>query len=140
MVAGMGDYNIRRTDDWTGVQKINNRHFNAEIYQDYDGAAWFVYYKGFVVGFCSCRVLEGGTLYLTRAAIQPEHRGKGLHKRMLRVREAYGRRVGCGEAITYVAKDNMPSIMGLVKSNYKLYDPEYAYVGRSEYYYFIKSF
>lgn len=139
MVAGMSDYSVTRTDDRIGVTILNNRHFNAELDLD-DMATWFVKWRGYVVGFCSCKVLKGGTLYLTRAAIEYDHRLKGLHKRMLRVRENYGRKMGCTEAITYVAKDNISSILGLAKAGYKLYDPEYAYVGRDEYYYFIKSF
>ena len=60
--------------------------------------------------------------YLYRAGVMPEHRGKGLKCRMIRVREAQARRNGYVACVTDVT-DNIPSANSLIKCGYKLYRP-----------------
>lgn len=60
--------------------------------------------------------------YLKRAGVLPEHRGKGLQLRLIRVREAYARKLGCTGMITDTT-NNPASANTLIKAGYRLYQP-----------------
>lgn len=130
-------YSIRKTNDWKGISKINNQHFCEPIEYTENSQAWLVWHNGFVVGFCTVEILEANICYLTRAAVDPLHQNKGIHSRMLKVREQFAKRMECNKIITYVSKPNIKSLIGLVRAGYQFYYPEYAYVG-NDYYYFLK--
>lgn len=133
----MDRYSLRRTNDWKGVNKLSLRYLDAEIEKTEHSQAWFLWNKGFVVGFCTIEILPYKIAYLTRAAIDFEHQNRGVHTRMIKIREKFARDVGCKKLITYVSRDNIKSIITLVRHDFKIYDPEYAWVG-DDYYYFLK--
>lgn len=60
--------------------------------------------------------------YLCRAGTLPEFRGRGIQKRLIRVREAYARRLGFGTIVTDTFQ-NAPSSNALISCGFKLYDP-----------------
>ena len=80
---------------------------------------------------------RGASVFLSYSIVSGKHQKRGLHKRMVKVREAYARRKGICVALTYTTKDNSKSWQNLVKMGYRIYDPVFAYVGR-EYFYFQK--
>ncbi len=79
---------------------------------------------GFDVAFCAMRLLSDGQWYLSRAGVVPEARGKGLQKRMIRLRVAHARRhqPGC-TVITDTTHDNYASANSLMACGFRLYAP-----------------
>lgn len=89
------------------------------------------------VGFCSVSDFGEGILFLSRAGLLPEYRGRNIQRRFITVREQFARRNGFEEIITYTLRNNYQSMSSLIKSGYHLYTPLYEYVG-SDVLYFLK--
>jgi len=89
------------------------------------------------IGFCSVSDFGEGILFLSRAGLLPEYRGRNIQRRFIRVREKFAMRNGYQKIITYTLKNNYNSISSLIKSDYHIYTPAYEYVGK-EFTYFIK--
>ena len=65
------------------------------------------------------------TGYLCRVGIHPLHQGKGLHKRLIRVRESHAKRLKWHWLVTDTSPDNYASSNSLIRSGYSLYEPWY---------------
>lgn len=82
-----------------------------------------------IVGFAVATELEYGILFLSRAGVIWKARGKGLQKRLIRVRLNYAKSHEFKQAITYTSIDNIASFVNLLKCKFKPYIPEYCYAG-----------
>jgi GNAT superfamily N-acetyltransferase len=60
--------------------------------------------------------------YLVRAGVLPAWRGRGLQKRLLRVRERFARSVGLNWLVT-ATYQNTASSNSLIAAGYRLYEP-----------------
>ena len=60
--------------------------------------------------------------YMCRAGVVPEYRGKGLQKRLIKVRELHAKRLRWNWLITDTYY-NHPSANSLISCGFKLYDP-----------------
>jgi GNAT superfamily N-acetyltransferase len=87
---------------------------------------WLVTTEHEPVGFAGMRQAYTQELggYLSRSGVVEEHRGQGLQRRLIRVREAKGRRFGWKIMLTDTT-DNPASANSLIASGYKLYWPKY---------------
>ena len=88
---------------------------------------WFVYQIGgddpvAYAGLKSSFTITCGG-YLCRAGVLPGHRGRGLQRRLIRVREARARRDGWAALVTDTT-DNPASANSLISAGFKLYAPE----------------
>jgi GNAT superfamily N-acetyltransferase len=63
-----------------------------------------------------------GTGYLYRVGVLEGHRGNGLQQRLIRVREAFARKLGWTHTITDTT-ENTPSANSLIRRGYVLYEP-----------------
>lgn len=86
---------------------------------------WWIAYDGYLaVGFAgivrSISWFDCG--YLCRAGVLPEYRGKGLQKKLIRVREAKAKKLGWRWLITDT-RDNPASSNSLISTGFKLYNP-----------------
>lgn len=61
--------------------------------------------------------------YLARSGVIRSYRGKGIQRRLIRVRENAARREGKTTTISDCVFDNIPSANNLIASGYKLYKP-----------------
>lgn len=79
-----------------------------------------------LAGFCGLTpTFADPTLgYLKRAGVLRRHRGQGLQKRFVRVREAKARRIGMRGIITDTSS-NPSSANNLIACGYRIYDPEH---------------
>lgn len=111
---------------------------------------WVVYHRRYnefyggintiPVGYGSMRYIEHERFgYFSRAAIKANHRRKGLHKRLIRVRVNLAKRLGWKGVLTYAAMDNVASVNSLVKLGFQLYIPEYRWAGK-DFLYLIRRF
>jgi GNAT superfamily N-acetyltransferase len=89
------------------------------------------------IGFCSVTDFGEGILFLSRAGLLPEYRGRNIQRKFIRLRERFARSNGYKKIITYTLKDNYQSMNSLFISGYKIYTPEFQYVGPG-YMYYIK--
>lgn len=100
---------------------------------------WLAYVNGKIAGFASMQATEEGGLFAL-CGVLPKYRGKGLQKRLIRVRTIYAKRfLKLPRVFTYTASDNMPSANNLIKQGFKLYEPEYPW-GLKGALYFFKRF
>lgn len=89
-----------------------------------EGAWWYAEVNGELAGYAgvvpSKQWADCG--YMNRAGVLPEHRGKGLQKRLIRTRQAYARRVGWRWLVTDT-RDNPASSNSLIACGFRLYTP-----------------
>ncbi len=117
----MSPIRIRREQDLEWLREVHAVAFPDDIWPGEDDAFWIATRGDELLGFASARP-RGDRLELTRCAIVTAAQGMGLQRRLIRVREAYGRREGCGLAYTYTTRDNWPSITNLSREGYR-FDP-----------------
>lgn len=92
---------------------------------------WWVLYDGLMpVGFAAMRrsYTYTHTMYLSRAGVLPQCRGKGLQKRLIRVRLAKARKLGWSHAITDTYS-NPASANSLIGCGFKSYLPYKPWAG-----------
>lgn len=89
------------------------------------GSVWWIVYDGKTpVGYAGIKRWGSTMAFLCRAGVLKEYRGRGLHARLLRVREAWAKRLGLKTLITYTAPFNLQSANNLIRSGFILYTPE----------------
>lgn len=134
------NFSIRQSDRLDTFYLLHQKIFPGDDYPSDNGLVlWLVNdrHSGSNVGFCALNRLSDGIIFFSRAGLLKSARGNNLHNRMIKVRERYARRHGFSKIITYTIKDNPSSFCHLIKHGYKIYEPDYAWVGR-EVFYFIK--
>lgn len=87
-------------------------------------AVWLGLEAGVPAAFCSVRMLDSGEWYLSRAGVLPEFRGKGLQKRMIRLRVAFARKHNPTRVVTDCTPDNYGSANSLMACGFRLFRPE----------------
>jgi GNAT superfamily N-acetyltransferase len=92
------------------------------------GHWWLAHYDKEPVAFAGIvpSALGFNTGYLKRAGVIPEHRGVGLQKRLIRVREARARKNGWSKIVTDCT-DNPASANSLYASGFKMFKPRYGW-------------
>ena len=119
-------YSIRKTRDQKTVAALNQLLFPEDELDGPGNQHWLVRDDdGEAVGFCSARPSHSETdaVFLSRAGLLPAARRKGLHRRMIEVRERWARKQGFHRVITYVHATNVPSLRGLLSAGYAPYEP-----------------
>lgn len=116
-------------DDTEIVQRLDRKIFEGDTPVHMPGSFWWILYANDEpVGFAGVRIIEGGESgYLYRAGILPQYRGKGLQKRLIRVREKWCRKQNLKSCVTYVLPNNTASLNNLLRVGYVSYKPTYVY-------------
>lgn len=131
---------IRQTKDWRSAMGLDAQLFPEDFDSvgDPDSEVWFIGTdKQQVACYASYRLLEDRTIaYLTRAGVSKAYQGKGLQKRLIRVRCKHAKSRGAKKIITYVHKNNSASINSLISCGFKAYQPAQAWAGRDNFLYF----
>ena len=85
---------------------------------------WILYQDDRPIGFCSLRrsAQWGDTGYLCRAGILVKYRGKGLQKRLIRVRERQAKRLKMNWLITDTY-NNPASANSIISCGFKMFTP-----------------
>jgi GNAT superfamily N-acetyltransferase len=115
---------IRATDDLELVADLDRQAFNGHcLLQEYElnRAVWWVAEMKQAdwepVGYAGAELVDG-VLVLTRAGVLPVARGAGLQRRLIAVRERWGRSRGAAVAQTYTHWANIQSQRSLVRCGY----------------------
>lgn len=72
------------------------------------------------VGYCALTPGLSGAAVLTTAGIRELHRGHGLHRRMITLREQCARRAGLDHCLAEVDCGNVRAVNNLIDSCYRL--------------------
>lgn len=93
--------------------------------EDCYGHWWLAYDSDAPVAFAALVPAQGApeTGYLKRCGVLVSHRGLGLQRRLVRVREARARRLGWKRMVTDTT-DNICSTNNLIRCGYRLFTPE----------------
>lgn len=91
------------------------------------GAEWFIGWEGSrPAAYCAWKTVEHDgvpTGFHYRAGVLAEHRGHGLQRQMLRLREDRMRAQGLAAAVTYTDADAAASMRSLIAEGYRPYAP-----------------
>lgn len=95
-----------------------------------DGVHWWVAFdKDTPVAYAGIKPVNEKVAFLCRAGVLPSHRGKGLQTKLIRTRLAWAKKHGFKQVITYTVVDNPVSSNNLIRCGFKLYVPEWKWVG-----------
>lgn len=125
---------IKRDNLGLPVLPLDEICFPADDRVAVPGSLWWVAWEGkepvAYAGLRLCSMPENrGLGFLCRAGVIPAYRGRGLQKKLIRVREAEARQLGLGELVTYCMGSNSPSLNSLVTCGYRFYSPATKYGG-----------
>jgi len=133
---------VKKSDDKNLVIELHKKTFPCDEFDDSPSNEYWIVWNGKTpVGFCILRPLklDKDSVFLSRAGLLYEARGKGLHRRMITVRLRWAKKNGYTSALTYTARDNAQSFSNLQKAGFRLYWPENLYAGKN-FLYWIKTF
>lgn len=96
-----------------------------EYVPEFTGVWWILKDGKKSIGFCAIDRSNNylNTAYLYRAGIDFSYRGKGLHKRMIRLRERWAKKNGIKWVVTDTYSDNFNSSNSLISLGYRLWSP-----------------
>jgi GNAT superfamily N-acetyltransferase len=126
-------YRSRRADLTDDLDVENLRDLHTLTFGDtapmaeFDyGAWWLVYPAGEQDPIAFAGIVKSsygpGYAYFKRMGVLPGHRGHGLQRRLIRVRERWARKEGFHTIITDTC-ENSQSANNLVRCGFKLFDP-----------------
>ena len=91
------------------------------------GAQWIIGWDdNTAIAYCGWKAVEHDGVpvgFHYRGGVLPDHRGHGLQRQMLRLREARMRERGLGAAVTYTDADGAASMRSLIAEGYRPYVP-----------------
>lgn len=131
-------YTIRPVDGGDDFITSLLRDLHDEIFvgtaptPDFDAGQWWIVTSPTdIVGFCGITpsTYMPMTGYLKRAGVKQGHRGHGLQRRMVSVRERYARRQGWMRLYTDTATFNLRSSNNLFKAGFELFRPNPLWAG-----------
>jgi GNAT superfamily N-acetyltransferase len=122
-------YSVRQSYDADLARYLHAKIFPTDEWYDRDTSVYWIVWDNYKrpVGFCMLAPVDKEIVFLSRAGLLKEARGKGLHMRMLKVRERWCKKMEFNTIITYTVLDNIRSSYNLQKAGYFLYEPEYKY-------------
>lgn len=104
-----------------------------------DVAYWLVRVDGVPAGFAAAKYLPTHQMvYLMRAGVLPDFRGRGIHDRLISVRLRWARRLGAEAVITYTLVENVNSSNNLFDKGFRLYRPETTWAGELANYWMLE--
>lgn len=122
-------YTVRHAEDFEDigtVYDLDRLIFPHDQTVDFSAQRWWIVEDpdGEAVAFAALQHMYADRGFLSRVGVLTDHRGHGLQKRLIRVRERAARRLDLGRLITYTAKENIHSSNNLMDCGYRLYRPE----------------
>lgn len=126
----MGEYRIKEVDGEGEEDDIHTLHdacFGDLVCPSLAEGWWWVVYdhKKEPVAFAQLRLSAqwSDTGYLARSGVIPWHRGRGLQRRLIRVREHKARGLGLVGMVTDTSPSNFASSNNMIRAGYELFEP-----------------
>lgn len=114
--------------------------FPSDEWSSYDHQFWVAYaVGGKLLGFCSAVHWPlRNAVFLSRAAVVKAARGTGLHRQMIFHRVMWSWGQGVDRVVTYTTLQNYPSMVNLLDSGFRFYQPAENWVGKRVHYFQLK--
>ena len=122
---------------YEAVKNIDLREFpECELRDFKDNCTWWcIEFGNIVIAYCGVTYLQNeDAVFFTRAWVHKTYRGRGIQKRMIRLRLKAA--IGFEKAVTYTTNTNVASANSLIKLGFKLYLPMYYYAGSDKIYFY----
>jgi GNAT superfamily N-acetyltransferase len=118
--ADIADDIVNLHDLAFGKEAPNVTEYDTDV-----GRWWLAYHNGVPVAFAGLKksASEPGALYLVRSGVIEGHRGRGLHMRLIRVRERWARKHGW-RGLRTDTTDNHRSANNLIRAGFRIFAPE----------------
>lgn len=130
---------IRQTKDIQTIKDLHEKLFPQDELPTFKNSIyWCGVDRSVTCCFAIATKYSDDILFLSRAAVNYEYRGKGIHKRLISVRLRYARRHKYRYVITYTSRDNYSSANNLMDLGFRSYCPEYKYVGEDYNYWILE--
>lgn len=128
-------YSISETTCLEAILSLDKICFPQDAPPPTDTARWWIAWAGdcaaAYAGLRCCQSPENrGLAFLCRAGVLSRHRGNGLQKRLIRVREKAARASGVTELVTYTTLWNVASANSLIACGFRLYNPASRWGGK----------
>lgn len=126
------------------ISRLDRRCFPGDKREPFDDRTWWIVWhvrgkRRTPVGYAGYKESTlAGHVFFCRAGILAPHRRQGLHRRLIKARTQYARRMGYLGVVTYALKHNTVSANSLATCGFKLYTPKIEYAGPA--FYMIKEF
>lgn len=124
---------VKKTTDLSLVKALHTICFPDDHFAGETNTVWWVGFDGSQPAcFAGLNVFSEGSKkcgFLIRAGVQPNYRGQGLQSTLIKIREREAKRLGISTLITYTVVENTASSNNLIQGGFKLYKPEWAWVG-----------
>lgn len=115
---------IRRTEDLQAIVDLDKELITPAMKEtELAGATWWLAeLEGAPVGYAGIKLIPGeGKAFLCRAGVVEAARGKGLQKRLIRVRTRFAKSQGVLRCYTYVKDSNLASMRSLLSCGFRPY-------------------
>jgi len=115
----------RTAEQFAAIAKLQKQVLPFDQPHETDAGAWWVVYDEetpAAFGGVIPSSQWGDAVYLCRAGVAVQYRGKGLQKRLITARERYARAAGMKWAVTDTT-NNPASANSLISRGFKLFDP-----------------
>lgn len=118
-------YRARNADHFHSIAALQAAVLPADAPHSMDAGAWWLALDdGLPIAFAGIvpSTRWGDCSYLCRAGVLPSHRGRGLQKRLIAIRERYAKGVGHRWLITDTT-NNPASSNSLISCGFRLFHP-----------------
>ena len=131
---------IEQIEDVEEAKAIHKLAFPSDAWVGDEHTFWqAVDEKGKVVGFCSAIYLpDKRSVYLSRAAVIAKAQGRGLQRRMIKMRVRWAMEQGAHRVTSDAKMDNYESIANLIRCGFHFYDPPKPWAGFSSHYFVLR--
>jgi len=116
---------IQYSDEFEDIELLQSILFpHCPIVKPETGFWWLAKHKTEIAGFCGMIASNAPkTIYLCRAGVFDQFRGKGLHKRLIRIRLKTAKKFGYKYAVTDTTS-NPASANNLIDCGFRMFTPE----------------
>lgn len=128
---------IRQTEDMELIQEMDGICFPGEDLPYLETATWWVASEdGHEIAYAGGVQDTDGYFFLNRAGVLPEARGRGLQRRLIRVRCQYAHRHSMRSCYTYTVAHNPASSNNLIRCGFILWRPADPWAGDEALYWY----
>lgn len=100
----------------------------SDPFEKGEGYWWIAYDGKTPAGFAGMTLHENGTMaFLCRCGVLPEYRGKGLQRKLIKVRERLAKKIGVKWLVSYTTRKRLVSGNNLIKCGFLLFDPPFSW-------------
>ena len=110
---------VKNQMDMDRVIALDKKIFNLEGLDTFHSVWWLVLEGNTAVGFAGL-VFKKGHVVMSRSGIFKRLQGKGVQRKLIKIRERYARIYGYTKVKSEVADWNAQSIANLIKCGYKI--------------------